>query len=155
MRVNIKSVLHGARWMVLRTIERCEVRPFCFNFRPICDIKTDAAEYILRPFPAVHHRMQGARPDTAAWQGDVNRFSGEAALHQGALQCFPPGAQRYPARPASLKAWTTRLFCLEIALLHFQAKRCLQPWQRHRAHEQRSAQHSWAAVAIRRQDSLA
>src|SRR5260364_256258 len=81
MRVNIKSVLHGARWMVLRTIERCEVRPFCFNFRPICDIKTDAAEYILRPFPAVHHRMQGARPDTAAWQGDVNRFSGEAALH--------------------------------------------------------------------------
>src|SRR5260363_282799 len=49
MRVNIKSVLHGARWMVLRTIERCEVRPFCFNFRPICDIKTDAAEYILRP----------------------------------------------------------------------------------------------------------
>ena len=73
--LNEEGVLHVARRVGLRNVERCKVIILRVNLWTIVDRKTVVAEFLEQP---VSHERNGVQATggvvVADWQGDVNRL---------------------------------------------------------------------------------
>ena len=74
---NIKRIVHGARWMVFRRVERREIKPIGFDLRALRHIKTHRAEGGFDSLQRERYRMQTALHTLAAGQADVQRLGFE------------------------------------------------------------------------------
>ncbi|MNC85924.1 hypothetical protein D3C83_15460 [compost metagenome] len=81
--------------MVLRVVERGEVVPVGFYFRPVGDVEAERAPDRLDPLPGADHRVDAAAPPAAAGERDVERLLGEP---RGELRVGKLGAPRLERR---------------------------------------------------------
>ncbi|CDN46047.1 hypothetical protein BN871_KF_00060 [Paenibacillus sp. P22] len=81
---HVERVLHIARRMVFRQVERLEVVVVGFDFRSFRDGITEADENILDLLLHLHERMDRARRQPAARQRHVDRLRAQPRIRLGA-----------------------------------------------------------------------
>ena len=94
LQVDVERVLHRARRMVLRAVERGEVEPVVLDLRTVGDLEADRAPDLLDALPGADHRMDAAAAAAAAGQRDVERLLGEARGELGVRQLAAPRLER-------------------------------------------------------------
>src|SRR5574340_767862 len=86
LRVDVEGVVHRARRMVLRDVQRGEVVEIAFDLRAGRDGKTQRMEQLLDALQRARHRMQAARAQAAPGQGHIQRFRRQLLLQLVLLQ---------------------------------------------------------------------
>ena len=84
--VDVERILHRARRMVLRIVQRGEVVPVGLDLGTVGHIEADRAEDLLDALPGADHRMDTARRASPAGQRDIECFFGQARLQLRAGQ---------------------------------------------------------------------
>ena len=78
-RVEVQRVLHVARGMIRRHIERFEVVEVVLDLGALEDLVAHVREDVLDVAPHAHQGMDASHRQRPAWQRDVDRASGERA----------------------------------------------------------------------------
>ncbi|MNV54094.1 hypothetical protein D3C71_1462660 [compost metagenome] len=82
----IEGVVHRARRVVRREVQRFEVVPVVFDFRAFGELVTEAAEDLGDALQGTGHRVQATALFATAGQGDVDRFRGQARVQRSVFQ---------------------------------------------------------------------
>ncbi len=115
--VDVEGVLHRARRMVVRVVQRREVHPVGFDLGAIGHVEADRAEDLRDALPGVHHRVQAALGHIAAGQRHVDRLGGQARVHQRISQRLAAVVQgRFDAALGQVDTRAFRLARLRIEL---------------------------------------
>ena len=83
---HIKGILHGARGVVLRDIERLEVVEIVFDFGAVGHIEAHAVKEFDHALQGQGNRMQAAALLTAAGQSNVECLGGQLRLQFGGVK---------------------------------------------------------------------
>src|SRR5712692_2051561 len=83
-----EGVLHLARGMVGREVERAEVMEVVLDVLRRYDFETHRGEDVEHPFEALRHRMEPSARDAHAGECDIDARLAERALHLGTLHFF-------------------------------------------------------------------
>src|SRR5690606_17571472 len=92
--LQIEGIVHRARRMVLRLIQRSEVVPVGFDFGAVGHIEADGTEDFLHAYPSTHDRMDAAASAPAPGQRDIERFFGQTRIKRGLRDGLPTRGQR-------------------------------------------------------------
>ncbi|MNT49738.1 hypothetical protein D3C72_1866100 [compost metagenome] len=79
----VEGVVHGARGMVFRRVQRREVKPVGFNLGAFGHIKTHGAKNALNALHRDRHRVQTACTTATARQGHIQHFCLQMRLQLG------------------------------------------------------------------------
>src|SRR3954471_1061080 len=90
----IERVVHRARGMVLRLVERGEVIVIGLDFRTVGDFEAERMKKRLDALERAHDGVYGADLAPAAGQGDVERFFLETRIELARLNRFATRAER-------------------------------------------------------------
>ena len=82
----VERVVHGARRMVRREVQRLEVVPVVLDFRTVGEFIAKTAEDLGDAFQRATDRMHAAARGIAARQGDVDGLPGQARVQRGIVQ---------------------------------------------------------------------
>ena len=80
--VDIKSVVHGTRRMILRDIQRGKIVEIVFDLRACRNIKADRVKQCLDAFQGARDRMQSAHARAAPGQRHIQRFRRQFGLQR-------------------------------------------------------------------------
>ena len=72
--VDVERVVHAARGMRRRHVERLEVVPIGLHFGPLGNLETEAHEHVFESFPGLGHQVSTA---TRGWLhefGEIERL---------------------------------------------------------------------------------
>ena len=83
---HIKRILHGARGVVLRNIERLEIMEIVFDFGAVGHFKTDTVKQLHHALQGERHRMQAALSLAAPGQGHIQRLGSQLRLQLGCIE---------------------------------------------------------------------
>src|ERR1035437_8389471 len=81
--LDIKSVMHGSRRVILGRIERSEVQPVGLNFRALCHVESHRAKDRLNALQRERNRVQATLAALATRQAHVQCFGLELSLQFG------------------------------------------------------------------------
>jgi uncharacterized heparinase superfamily protein len=98
----VEGVVHGARRMVRREVQRLEVVPVVLDLRPFRQLVAQPAEDAGDALQGAGDRMQAGAVAVAARQGDVDGFGGQACIQCRVFQQRLALAQRAGQRVAGL-----------------------------------------------------
>src|SRR3546814_6492308 len=82
----VKGVVHRARRVVRREVQRLEVVPVVLDLRAVGQLVAQAAEDVGDALDRAADRMQAAARGVAAGQRDVDGFGGRSEEHTSELQ---------------------------------------------------------------------
>ncbi len=82
----VEGVVHGARRVVRREVQRLEVVPVVFDFRAFGQLVTQAAEDLGDALQGARYRVQATALAMTARQGDIDAFSGQACVQRSVFQ---------------------------------------------------------------------
>ena len=93
----VKRVMHRARRVIGRNIQRFEIMEVVFDFRPFRYRESRATENFFDPQACPCHRMQGTGMTAAPRQGHIDpaggQLSGHSSSFQHSLACIDRGRQ--------------------------------------------------------------
>jgi hypothetical protein len=86
VRIEIKGVVHRARRVVTRNVERLEIVVIVFNLRAFGNAVANVGEELLNTFQSPGYRMQTAGGLAATRQGHINGFGRQFGGQLGLLK---------------------------------------------------------------------
>ena len=91
---DVESVVHRARRVVLRLVQRREVVPVGLDLGAVGHVETDGGKDLLDALPRPGNRMDAAPRPRAAGQRDVDGFLAKPRLEHALREGVSPGRQR-------------------------------------------------------------
>ncbi|GHB98219.1 hypothetical protein GCM10010080_08200 [Thermomonas carbonis] len=82
----VERVVHGARRVVRREVQRLEVVEIVLDFRAVGEFVAKPAEDLGDPLQRAADRMHATAGGIAAGQSDVDGFAGQARVQRGIVQ---------------------------------------------------------------------
>ena len=82
----IERVVHRARRMMRREIQRLEVVPVVFDLGTVGEVEAEPREDLVDALERARDRMQAAALAVAAGQRDVDAFGSEAVIERGLFE---------------------------------------------------------------------
>ncbi len=90
----IKGIVHGARRMILRDIQRFEIMKVILDFGSRDHLESGLGKDALDPQARARHRMHAARLLTAARQRHIDGALGKLPRHRRLLEADPMHLER-------------------------------------------------------------